>query len=101
MAAGLTGQVRERAGQAGGGHGAGAMPSATTFYAQFDLDPVRGIKQLGEILEHVAARLGRERQGPLEVRAETSGLRRRNPRIVTENASNLGARQPSSSRTRH
>jgi hypothetical protein len=83
-------------GAAGSQSGAGGVgPSdaaATRFYAQFDLDPVRGIKQLGEILEHVAARLGPNVELSLEVRAATDdGYDDATKRIVSENASNLGA----------
>ena len=62
------------------------------FYAQFDLDPVRGIKQLGEILEHVIARLGAGVEISLEVRArDPEGYDEGTQRTVSENATNLGA----------
>lgn len=65
---------------------------ATRFYAQFDLDPVRAIKQLGEILEHVTGRLGPGVELSLEVRAENAdGYDDVAQRIVSENANNLGA----------
>lgn len=68
-------------------------PSKTQFYAQFDLDPVRGIKELGEILEHVAARLGSGVELSLEIRSESAaGYDDATQRIVSENASNLGAK---------
>ena len=67
-------------------------PSVTEFYAQFDLDPVRGIKQLGQILEHVSARLGPNVELSLEIRATSSaGYNEATQRIVSENATNLGA----------
>lgn len=71
----------------------GAESSATTqFYDQFDLDSVRGIKQLGEILEHVTARLGPNIELSLEIRAiNEAGYDDATQRIVTENAANLGA----------
>jgi predicted AAA+ superfamily ATPase len=73
------------------GKGSGG-PGATRFYAQFDLDSVRGIKQLGEILEHVTARLGPNVELSLEVRAtNVEGYDDATQRIVAENASNLGA----------
>ncbi|HMS73367.1 MAG TPA: hypothetical protein PKB03_10070, partial [Baekduia sp.] len=79
-------------GKAKGGEGSGAS-GATQFYAQFDLDSVRGIKQLGEILEHVTARLGPNVELSLEVRATNAeGYDDATQRIVTENASNLGAK---------
>ena len=69
-----------------------ATTSATQFYAQFDLDPVRGIKQLGQILEHVSARLGPQVELALEVRAtDPEGYDDATQRIVSENATNLGA----------
>lgn len=73
--------------------GEGGGPSKTQFYAQFDLNPVRGIKELGEILEHVTARLGSGVELHLEVRASSeAGYDDATQRIVKENASNLGAR---------
>ena len=67
-------------------------PGVTQFYAQFDLDPVRGIKQLGQILEHVSARLGSKIDLSLEVRATNpDGYDDATQRIVSENATNLGA----------
>ncbi len=70
----------------------GGGPSKTQFYAQFDLDPVRGIKELGEILEHVAARLGPGVELSLEVRSENpAGYDDATLRVVSENATNLGA----------
>jgi hypothetical protein len=76
----------------GGGSGEkGAGATRSTFYAQFDLDPVRGIKQLSEILEHVAARLGSASLS-LEIRAtKEDGYDDATQRIVSENAKNLGA----------
>ena len=72
----------------GGGDGS----SASQFYALFKLDPIRGIKELGEILEHVTARLGPDVELSLEVRATSSdGYDDGTQRIVSENASNLGA----------
>ncbi len=69
-----------------------ASPGLTQFYAQFDLDPVRGIRQLGEIFEHVLGRLGPDVELSLEIRARNgSGYHDATQRIVSENASNLGA----------
>lgn len=80
-------------GKAGaGGDGGGGGPTKTQLYAQFDLDTVRGIKQLGEILEQVTARLGAGVELHLEVRAEnTDGFGDATQRIVSENANNAGA----------
>ncbi len=89
--AGGGGKGKSGAGGVSGGGGDGS-PAKTQFYAQFDLDPVRGIKQLGEILEHVTARLGAGVELHLEVRAESAdGFDDATQRIVSENATNLGA----------
>ena len=69
--------------------------AATQFYAQFDLDTVRGIRQLGEILEHVSTRLGPNFELSLEIRATNdAGYDDATQRIVAANASNLGANGP-------
>jgi hypothetical protein len=79
----------------GGGGGKKPPPPGSAkhqFYAQFDLDPVRSIKQLGEILEHVGAKLGSELEISLEVRAKNAeGFDDGTRRTVSENANNLGA----------
>ncbi|MDE0578824.1 MAG: DUF499 domain-containing protein [bacterium] len=65
---------------------------STQFYAQFDLDPVRCIKELGEIAEHVSAHLGPDIELVLEVRATNpEGFNEATQRTVSENATNLGA----------
>lgn len=89
---GLDGSLGAGKGSKGGrGPSGGSGRSATRFYAQFDLDSVRGIKQLGEILEHVAARLGTVELS-LEIRSTMdSGYDDATQRIVSENARNLGA----------
>ena len=78
-----------------GGDGKKPPPKGTAkhqFYAQFDLDPVRGIKQLGEILEHIATRLGSDLEISLEVRATSKdGFDDGTRRIISENAANLDA----------
>ena len=80
----------------GGGGGKKPPPPGAAkhqFYAQFDLDPVRSIKQLGEILEHVGGKLGSELEISLEVRAKNAeGFDDRTRRTVSENAKNLGAK---------
>ena len=66
--------------------------SPTGFYAQFDLDPVRCIKQLAEITDHVSSRLGPEVELVLEVRARSEeGFDEVTRRAVSENARTLGA----------
>jgi uncharacterized protein len=67
-------------------------PEFTRFYARFELDSVRGVKQFGEILEHVTRRLGSRVKLTLEVEADNAnGFDETTRRIVGENASNLGA----------
>ena len=64
----------------------------TQFYAEFQLDPVRCIKELADIAEHVTARLGPDVELTLEVRANNSdGFDEATRRTVSENATNLGS----------
>ena len=64
----------------------------TQFYAQFSLDPVRCIKQLGEIAENVSSKLGAEVELVLEIRATSDeGFDESTRRTVSENANSLGA----------
>ena len=64
----------------------------TQFYAHFSLDPVRCIKQLGEITDHVSSKLGTDVELVLEVRAKSDeGFDESTRRTVSENARNLGA----------
>ena len=66
--------------------------SPTQFYAQFSLDPVRCIKQLGEIADHVSSKLGDDVELVLEVRAKSDeGFDESTRRTVSENARSLGA----------
>ncbi len=75
------------------GDATGATSGPTEFYAEFQLDPVRCIRQLGEIAEHVTARLGPDVEITLEVRARNSdGFDDATRRTVSENATNLGSR---------
>ena len=67
-------------------------PAPTRFYARFDLDPIRGIRQLGQIFENVTGRLGLDIDLTLEIRSRHSnGYDDTTRRIVSENASSLGA----------
>ena len=64
----------------------------TQFYAQFDLDPVRCIKELGEIADHISSHLGPNVELVLEVRATNpDGFQDSTQRTVSENATNLNA----------
>ncbi len=66
--------------------------SPTQFYAQFSLDPVRCIKQLGDIAGHVTSKLGDDVELVLEVRATSDeGFDESTRRTVSENARSLGA----------
>jgi hypothetical protein len=81
-------------GEAKGDDGSGAA-GATRLFAQFDLDSVRGIKQLGEMLGHLTARPGSNLELSLEVRATNAeGYDDAIQRIVTDNATNLGVNGP-------
>ncbi|MDW3217104.1 MAG: DUF499 domain-containing protein [Acidimicrobiales bacterium] len=64
----------------------------TQFYAHFELDSVRAIKDLGQILEHVTDHLGSGVTLSLEVHAVSeAGYDDATRRVVNENANNLGA----------
>ena len=64
----------------------------TQFYAQFNLDPVRCIKQLADIADHVSSQLGTEVELVLEVRAKSQdGFDESTRRTVSENANSLEA----------
>lgn len=68
----------------------GGLP--TEFYALFQLDSVRAIKQLGEILENVTHRLGSDVEISMEIRAKNAaGFDETTRRVVSENSKNLGA----------
>ena len=65
---------------------------STRFYAKFELDQVRGIRQLEEILANVTNHLGANVKLTLEVEAEAAdGFDDRTRRTVKENAAQLGA----------
>ena len=67
-------------------------PRRTQFYAQFTLDPVRCIKQLGDVADHVTSKLGDNVELVLEVRATSEeGFDDSTRRTVSENARSLGA----------
>ena len=63
----------------------------TQFYAQFNLDPVRCIKQLADIAENVSSKLGPDVELVLEIRAKSQGFDESTRRTVSENANSLGA----------
>lgn len=64
------------------------------FYAKFDLDSVRGIRQLQKIMHEITNHLGEDVKLTLEIQADsTDGFDERTRRVVSENASNLEARE--------
>ena len=64
----------------------------TQFYAQFNLDPVRCIKQLGDIADNISSKLGPDVELVLEIRAKSDeGFDESTRRTVSENANSLGA----------
>jgi hypothetical protein len=70
-----------------------AEPGKTRFYAKFDLDRVRAIRQLEEILTNITNHLeGSDLSLTLEINAESSdaGFDDRTRRVVSENAGHLG-----------
>ncbi len=70
-----------------------AEPAITQYYAHFNLDTVRGIRQLGDIFESVLAHLGPEVELSLELRATNqAGYNDATQRTVSENAKSLGAK---------
>jgi hypothetical protein len=71
------------------------VPSKTRYYGQFNLDSVRAIRQLGEILESVVEHLskaGGETTLTIEINSESGGFDDRIQRVVKENAAQLGAK---------
>ncbi len=69
-----------------------APPKPKRFYAQFNLDPVRGVKELGAILESIASHLGEDVELSLEIRGSNpAGYKESTRRTVSENANNLQA----------
>jgi hypothetical protein len=77
----------------GGGPGKASLPGA--FYGKFYLDRVRAIRQLEEILQNVVDHLVQSEDGSveltLEINARSAGYNERIQRVVSENASQLGA----------
>jgi len=66
----------------------------TDFYAVFNLDTIRAIRQLGEILEHVVQHLGVTTELTLELRSRLpDGFDDATVRTVLENSTNLNAHQ--------
>lgn len=91
-----TGGGTEGGGAAAGTRKAEPVASATAFYGQFSLDSVRAIRQLEEILrnvvEHLNAAPGGAVKLTLEINASSAGFDDRVRRVVSENATQLGAK---------
>ncbi len=104
-------QPRPGTGGATGGGGGGSTVSGndddppppptgptlpTRYYGRFDLDRVRAIRQLEDLLanvvDHLAGAPGAELEITVEVNARSEGYDDRIRRVVTENATNLGAK---------
>lgn len=85
---------RSEAENGGAQDGAGTL--AQSFYGQFELDSVRAIRQVEEILrnviEHLTAVDGAAVSLTLEVNAKSDGFDDRIRRVVSENSSQLGAK---------
>jgi hypothetical protein len=80
-----------------GGQGEGNKPtpvlSKTKYYGRFNLDSVRAVRQLGEILESVIEHLvksGGDTNLILEINSTSAGFDDRTQRVVKENAAQLG-----------
>ena len=79
-------------GTLGGGSSRPALP--TEFYALFKLDPVRAIRQLGDVLDHVGQHLGPDIELTLEIRADCpEGFEESVRRTVSENTASLNAQE--------
>lgn len=86
--------------QPDGADGKGGEPTgdalARSFYGQFDLDSVRAIRQLEEILrnvvEHLTRSPGSDVSLTLEINATSDGFDDRVRRVVSENSGQLGAK---------
>lgn len=69
--------------------------SKTRYYGQFNLDSVRAIRQLGDILESVVEHLskaGGNSTLTIEINSESAGFDDRTQRVVKENAAQLGVK---------
>lgn len=104
-------QIKEQAktvlGGGGIGDGAGVEPDGplppepgpvvvqkTSYYGRFNLDSVRAVRQMGDLLKNVVEHL--EKSGAnismtLEISARSAGFDDRTQRVVKENATQLGA----------
>jgi hypothetical protein len=84
------GEEEEKGGE---GSGTPAEKPLTRFYGQAELDSVRAIRDLENILKEVVShlrRVGKEVTISVEVNAEADGFDARTRRVVNENATQLG-----------
>ena len=90
--------VREGEGEPDDGGGGGVIPPQpglrTRFYGRKQLDPVRAIRDFGDLINEVASHLGNTDGSKVtitvEVSAESEGFDDRTRRTVSENATQLG-----------
>ena len=81
--------------KSGGAKASGSSSNKTSYYGQFNLDSVRAIKQLSELLESVVEHLnkaGGTTNLSLEINSSLGDFDDRTQRVVKENASQLGAK---------
>jgi hypothetical protein len=73
--------------------------SPTRYFATFDLDPVRGVKQvetiLRDLVDHLGKAPGASVKVVVEVDASSTGFSDQTVRVVTENGNNLHAKNNS------
>ena len=78
----------------GPGPGPGTPPEPTRFYGRVQLDPIRAVRDVGEVMKEVASRLsgglGSRVTITLEINATSDGYDTATRRIVDENATQLG-----------
>ncbi len=83
------------AGSRGDPGGASGSVLPTSFYGKFDLNTVRAIRQLEDILQNVVEHLSRSPNASvhltLEINSKADGYDERTQRVVNENSGQLGA----------
>ena len=76
------------------GPGSGEDMDPTRFYGRVDLDPIRAVRDVGDVMKEVAARLSGAPRGrvtiTLEINAISDGYDTATRRVVGENATQLG-----------
>ena len=78
----------------GPGPDPGSPPEPTRFYGRVELDPIRAVRDVGDVMKEVAARLSGSPSGrvtiTLEINATSDGYDTTTRRVVSENATQLG-----------